>query len=252
MQAYGELFAQVYNLKWQSYANRIAPLILDFYQSTPIGQQERTLLDICCGTGQLSACFLAHGYHVVGLDLSEGMLQVARQNLLSYVVAQQAQFILGNAADFKLDDVFGLVVSTYDSLNHLPDLDALLGCFQSTYKVLLAGGYFIFDLNTALGLKNWNSMNVDPGEDVFLLNRGIFDVEIGKAWTRITGFVRTPDGLYQRFEQTVYNTVFEMQQVMDCLLQVGFRNGYFANGTALDTPVDNPEALGKVFFIAQK
>ena len=61
MQAYNALFARVYNQKWQHYANRIAPLIMDFYEDTGIGQDEKTVLDVCCGTGQLSAVFLEHG-----------------------------------------------------------------------------------------------------------------------------------------------------------------------------------------------
>jgi SAM-dependent methyltransferase len=252
MQSYGDIFARVYNQKWQFYANRIAPLILEFYESTPLGVQEKTLLDICCGTGQLSAFFLEHGYRVVGLDLSDGMLQVARESLLSYIVARQASFVQGDAADFTLQEGFGLAVSTFDALNHLPDLEALRGCFRSARKVLLPGGYFIFDLNTRRGLMNWNSINVDPGDEIFLLNRGIFDPEMEKAWTRITGFVRTPQGLYQRFEQTVYNTVFDLAQVKEELAREGFPNSYFALGTDLETSIDKPEEVGKVFIVAQK
>lgn len=252
MQAYGELFARVYNQKWQGYANRIAPLIHEFYESTAIGQDEKTLLDICCGTGQLLGHFLNHGYHVVGLDLSEGMLTVARQKLLPYIIAEQARFIHGDAAYFEIQDRFGLVVSTYDSLNHLSDTDALQGCFQSASKVIKKGGYFIFDLNTAAGLENWNSLSIDPGDEFFTLNRGIFDKHEEKAWTRITGFVRNSEGLYQRFEQTVYNTVFDMEEVKETLLQSGFSSAYFASGMNLETPIVDPEKHGKVFFVATK
>lgn len=252
MQAYGDLFARVYNHKWQSYANRIAPLIHKFYVSTSIGKEEKTLLDICCGTGQLSAYFLNQGFRVVGLDLSEGMLDVARQNLLPFIVAQQARLILGDAAGFEIQDEFGLVVSTFDSLNHLPDIDELQGCFRSVYRVLAIGGTFIFDLNTASGLKNWNTLSVDPGDEFFLFNRGIYDVGAERAWTKITGFVRNPDGLYRRFEQTVYNTVFDMGDVEARLLQVGFQQVYFALGTDLVTPIDDPENHGKVFLVAKK
>jgi SAM-dependent methyltransferase len=252
MQAYGKLFARVYNRLWQDYANRIAPLICELYESTPVAKSHKTLLDVCCGTGQLSAYFLEKGYHVVGLDLSEGMLQYARENVLPYVVAKQARFIQVDAACFRMDETFGLVVSTYDSMNHLPDLDALQGCFRSTFNVLEDGGYFIFDLNTSAGLKRWNSINVNPGDEIFLLNRGIYDGSAVKACTMITGFVRTEDGLYERFDETVYNTVFKMDEVMVRLLEVGFRSAYFSKGLDLASPIDDPEKEGKVFLVAQK
>lgn len=252
MQAYGNIFAKVYNRKWQDYANRIAPLILAFYEETCIGQTHKSLLDVSCGTGQLSVYFLEKGFRVVGLDLSEGMLAIARENALDYIVAQQARFVQGDAANFEFEDAFGLVVSTFDALNHLPDMKALRGCFRSSYAVLEEGGYFIFDMNTASGLKNWNSVSVDPGDEIFLLNRGFFDEGSEKAWTKITGFVRNPDGTYQRFEETVYNTVFEIQAVLDCLLETGFQQAYVARGTDLKTQLDSPEAYGKVFFITKK
>ena len=252
MQAYNALFARVYNQKWQDYANRIAPLIHDFYEATPLGKTEKTLLDVCCGTGQLLSYFLDQGYRVLGLDLSEGMLDVAREKLLPFMVANQLQFIQADAAKFHIQDVFGLAVSTFDALNHLPDMDALQGCFQSVYRVLLPEGYFIFDMNTAAGLNKWNSINVDPGEEIFLVNRGIYETGQGKAWTRITGFVRNLDGLYRRFEQTVYNTVFDMQTVREQLFLHGFRSVYNARGMDLRTPIEDPESYGKVFFIAQK
>jgi hypothetical protein len=144
------------------------------------------------------------------------------------------------------------VVSTYDALNHLPDLDALRGCARSTYKVMLEGGFFIFDLNTRKGLANWNQIKVDPGDEIFLLNRGIFDDQIDKAWTKVTGFVRVEERLYARFDETVYNTVFELQAVKDVLQDTGFDQVYFAQGTDLAAPILEPEGEAKVFCVAVK
>jgi ubiquinone/menaquinone biosynthesis C-methylase UbiE len=195
---------------------------------------------------------LEKDYRVVGLDLSVEMLKIAKEKLMPYVIAKQANFVEGDAASYEFDERFGLVVSTYDALNHLPDMESLVGCFQSTYKVLEDSGYFIFDLNTSLGLKFWNSMRINPGEDVFLFNRGIFDEHIHKAWTKITGFVQTDDGHYERFDETVYNTPFELDAVKSSLINSGFHSVYFVLGSDLKTPIDDPEAVGKVFVISKK
>lgn len=252
MQAYGDLFAKVYNHLWQDYAKKIAPLIREFYESTPFGVQHKSLLDLCCGTGQLAVHFLEKGYRVVGVDLSEGMLKQAKENTLPYLVAEQARFIQGDAADFLLDETFGLVVSTFDALNHLPDLTALQGCFSSVVKVLLDGGYFIFDLNTRAGLANWNHIQIDPGQEFFLINRGIFEDHMDRAWNKITGFIREEGNYYLRFDETVFNTVFEMKQVKGMLEAAGFHGIYFAKGMNLSFPIADPEAEGKVFFVARK
>jgi SAM-dependent methyltransferase len=252
MPGYGRVFAKVYNLLWNDFADRIAPRIYDFYLRTESGPAGQPVLDLCCGTGRLSRFFLERDIPVVGLDLSEHMVAYARENNLEYVVAQQAEFIQGDAADFNLAQKFGLVVSTYDALNHLPDAEALQGCFRCVSDVLLEGGHFIFDLNTHAGLQHWNGVMVRPGDEVYLINRGMYDERTIKAWTKITGFVRTDKGLFERFDETVYNTVFEMDAVRDWLLAAGFREVYFATDGDLHTAIENPEAQKRVFFVTRK
>jgi SAM-dependent methyltransferase len=251
MQAYSEGFAHVYNMRWSGFVRQVAPLILDFYAATPVGQTNKSVLDLCCGTGQLARHFLEEGYRVVGLDLSEPMLRYAHENTRPYVEMGQAEFIRGNASDFSLTQRFGLVVSTYDSLNHLPDEAALRRCFQCVYAV--SEGYFIFDLNTRLGLQRWNSINIDDGsEEVTIINRGLFDEQSGKAWVRISGFLRRPDGLYERFEETAFNTAFDLEWVKNALLEAGWRWVYFARVQELSTPLTEPEKEGRVFIVAGK
>jgi len=251
MQAYNQTFARVYNIKWSGFAKHVAPLIHDFYASTSISQENKSVLDLCCGAGHLACHFLEKGYQLVGLDLSEYMLHYARENTRQYIESGQAKFIQGNASDFKLDEHFGLVVSTFDALNHLENEQALKRCFECVYKV--SKGFFIFDLNTRNGLKRWNSIQVDENnEDALIITRGIYDGKSDKAWTRITGFIQAPDGLYERFEETAFNSVFEMARVKSALLDVGWKNVYFAQIQDLKTPIIEPEKEGRVFIIASK
>jgi SAM-dependent methyltransferase len=252
MQGYGRVFAKVYNLLWNDFAERIAPQVYDYYKATQAGQHRQPVLDLCCGTGRLSRFFLELDFRVVGLDLSEYMIAYARENNLEYMVAGQADFIQGDAANFKLDEKFGLTVSTYDALNHLPDANALGNCFRCVFDTLLEGGHFIFDLNTHAGLQQWNGIMVTPGEEVYLINRGMYDQHTIKAWTKITGFVQDNSGLYERFDETVYNTVFEMAAVRGWLLEAGFQAVHFAIDGELNKPIENPEAQQRVFFIARK
>jgi predicted TPR repeat methyltransferase len=101
----------------------------------------------------LRCIILERGYRVSGLDLSEAMLDHARTNASMFVQAGQAHFVQADASAFTLDERFGLVVSTYDALNHLASLEALQRCFASVYAVTQDGGTFVFDLNTRVGLK---------------------------------------------------------------------------------------------------
>jgi SAM-dependent methyltransferase len=252
MQAYSRGFARIYNLKWINFAAQVAPCIQEFYERTRIGQSNRSLLDVCCGTGQLAVYFLERDYRVTGLDLSEHMLRYARENAAHFVESGQAKFVRADAAGFLLDERFGLIVSTYDALNHLPGDQALKGCFQSVFRVLEPDGYFIFDLNTRAGLMRWNGINIEDTEESLIVNRGIYDGQSDQALTRITGFVRNPDGSYERFVETAFNTVFDMDTVRRSLLDIGWRDVYFARAQDLSEPIAEPEAEGRVFIVARK
>ena len=252
MQAYGRAFARVYNKRWTHFAHRVGPLIEEFYGNTATGKANRSILDLCCGTGQLALYLLEQGYQVTGLDLSEHMLQYARENASAYVETGQAQFVQADAAGFSLDRQFGLVVSTFDALNHLESQEALQACFQSVFAVLVEGGYFVFDLNTRGGLMRWNRISVDDSEEAMIVIRGIYDGQGSRAYTRISGFIRATSGQYDRFEETVYNTVFDMAWVRYTLLQIGWRDVHFARYEALATPITEPEKEDRAFFVARK
>lgn len=64
-------WARFYNEVGSSFAVSVAPRIRRLYEATEMGRSTKTLLDVCCGTGQLARHFLDHGYEVTGLDLSE-------------------------------------------------------------------------------------------------------------------------------------------------------------------------------------
>mgnify|MGYP000365602464 CR=1 FL=1 len=251
MQGYRSAFARVYNQRWTGFAVQTAPLLYQHVESLLPPGAERSLLDLCCGTGQLAAYFLERGYRVIGLDLSPAMLEYARVNNAAHIVAGQALFIEGDAALFSLPEPVNVVISTFDALNHLPNLTALCSCFASVRRALLPGGIFVFDLNTRLGLQRWNSITIEDSEELMLINRGIFDPTSDKAFVRISGFVRLENGQFERFEEVVFNTVFDLNMVKAELISAGFEEIYFARGKALAQPVNDPEELERVFIIGR-
>jgi SAM-dependent methyltransferase len=252
MQAYSQVFAKVYNMRWGSFVQYAAPLIQGFYERTPAGQENHTLLDLCCGTGQLAHFFLERGYRVTGLDLSEHMLQHAQENTAAYIKNGQARFVQGDAADFSLKEQFGLIVSTYDSLNHLESKEALQGCFRSVFRVLVEGGYFLFDLNTREGLKRWTNVQVMEDKETLIVTRGVYDDAGGRAYVQISGCVHARDGLYERFNETMYNTIFDMPWVREALLETGWREVQYARIKDLAAPIADPEAEDRTWFVARK
>jgi SAM-dependent methyltransferase len=250
-QAYSPEFARVYDELFTSFAVDVAPRIHDFYAAQPPPPHHLEMLDVCCGTGQCARFFLDRGFRVTGVDLSEAMLAHARKNAGEHLSSGAARFVQADASDFAVDAEFGLVISTFDALNHLPDETALESCFRSVAAATARGGWFVFDLNTRGGIGRWNGVTVTDSDDTYLVRRGAYDGGL-RAETVITGFMREHDGRYARLEETVYNTLFETARVAELLAQTGWQSAYFATLDDLGRAVDNPEQESRIFIVAQR
>ena len=105
-----------------------------------------TLLDVACGTGAIAASLARGyqgGYQVSGLDISPGMLAVARAKLPAGTPLYQADM-----TSFRLDARFNAVVCAYQGVNHLLSFPAWESFFRCVYEHLNAGGVFVFDIAT--------------------------------------------------------------------------------------------------------
>ena len=111
----------------------------DWIQAAWASAPPATVLDLCCGTGLMTAELVDRGYRVVGLDASEAMLRRARARLDSSVQLEQAWL-----PDLPLNGQFDAAVSTLDGLNYLtpPDLEAT---FAALARLLRPGGWLVFD-----------------------------------------------------------------------------------------------------------
>lgn len=71
--------ANAYNSDWRGKNDELQLAFLTEFESL-VGHPPRIILDVGCGTGKDSVEFSTHGYSVVSLDLSEGMLSEALEN----------------------------------------------------------------------------------------------------------------------------------------------------------------------------
>ena len=105
------------------------------------GITDGKILDIGTGTGSIAIRFAQEltGAHIIGLDLSDVVLHVARENVRKVKVSSTISFEKGDAQDMPFDDAtFDLVVSS----NTLHLIKNPIKMFNEVQRVLTSPGMF--------------------------------------------------------------------------------------------------------------
>jgi magnesium-protoporphyrin O-methyltransferase len=89
-----------------------------------------TLLDAGCGTGALAVAAARRGARVIGVDVSSGLIDIARERTPQDIPASQLEFRVGDMLDPAFGDVDYVVAM--DSLIHYPveDITNALGALS--------------------------------------------------------------------------------------------------------------------------
>lgn len=110
------------------------------------GKIPEELLDLACGTGEFSNEFARRGISVIGVDISEEMLCIAKEK--SEEQGNDILYICQDAASLDLHGKVGGAVCLLDSLNHIIDYTEFCKAIERVSLFLCDEGLFIFDVNT--------------------------------------------------------------------------------------------------------
>ncbi|MDH2433474.1 class I SAM-dependent methyltransferase [Pokkaliibacter sp. MBI-7] len=99
------------------------------------------VLDLCCGTGIVSIPLAQQGVEVIGVDLSQPMLDWARAKSQGLPVRWVHSDVLAYEPVWR----FGLITMTGNALQMFLDDTRLLGLFQRVAEWLSDEGSFVFD-----------------------------------------------------------------------------------------------------------
>ncbi len=100
-------------------------------------------LDLCCGTGAAMAMLRPHcRERVVGIDFSQGMLEVGRQRLADAAGAARLEFVRGDVLAMPFESAFDVAVS-FGAFGHILEKDEPRFVGEIA-RVLKPGGRFLF------------------------------------------------------------------------------------------------------------
>ncbi|MBK5245273.1 MAG: class I SAM-dependent methyltransferase [Eubacteriaceae bacterium] len=223
-QVYDELMKEIDYSKWSEYLQRL-------FLNAP--REIKSILEFGCGTGTITCKLAQKGFTMTAVDLSEAMLTIADEKA-DGLGLKNIQFYLGDMSNFQIDQTYDAVISCCDSVNYLPNLEALQSFLVCSHDSLKSEGLLLFDVNTISKYKNTIKDNtyIYDLDDVFCIWENQPDLIKKEMHFNLTFFSKNSDETYNRYEETQTQHMYSIEDINRCLTNIGFHKiKYFDFGT---------------------
>lgn len=181
------------------------------------------ILDLGCGTGNLTIPLAQRGYELIGVDLSSQMIEVAKAKGSQENV--DVSFQVQDMRDLEFPpETFTTVISGCDVLNYLTTPEDLQATFLRVHRVLQPGGLWLFDLNSAHKLQNiyGDESYADLQEDYGYFWDNSYDWNQDLCQMELTFFVKTSSGLYERKQEIHQQKLWWPREIDKMAQRTGF------------------------------
>lgn len=200
------------------------------------GLRPEIVLDLCCGTGTLTAMLQKRGYDMIGADASEAMLSQAwRKDPAVLWLHQRAEAL-------DLYGTIGACVCSLDAVNYLTEDAQLREAFRRVALFTEPGGVFLFDALTPAQqplVADASFIRETDGVTCIQSESCVGDC----IEHRVELFVRAADGRYDRTMELHRERVYTPECLCGVLRDAGFaRTEVFAPGTFDPLPDGAPRA----------
>ena len=216
-------------------------------------KKKGTVLDLGCGTGEFILRFLKDGFTVIGVDLSEKMLEMSEKKLLKNNFINNYKLVKENIINYEninenneIQQV-DYIICNFDTVNYLKNEKEFLKFIKKCNQNLKQDGYLIFDAVT---------------EDIFeeIFENNIFldeEPEYTSIWrheqlsekkhlVEIDLFIRENenDNLFRKYNEVQHKFIYEPEWIVETVQNNGFE--------VFDT-ASNPEfGESRIFFVLKK
>lgn len=211
---YREDLAYIHDVGHDDFALRSAPGILRILREN--GVPDGLVVDLGCGSGLWARELLRAGYRVLGIDISEAMVEIAREK------APGAEFRVGSLFEAPIPPC-DAVTAVSEVLNYLFDREneerGLERVFGRAYEALRPGGVFVFDVLGPGQVPGGKIRGFSIGPDWAVLNEK--EEEAGKMERRIVSFRKVGD-LYRRTDEVHRVRLYGSDEITADLNRAGF------------------------------
>lgn len=244
-------FAEVYdmfmdNIPYEEWCGYLTGLLREQ------GVEDGLVLDLGCGTGTMTRLLAAAGYDMIGIDISEEMLEIAMEK--SAAAKEGLSEILYLQQDMREFELYGTVraiVSICDSMNYIMEYEELVQVLRLANNYLDPGGVFIFDLNTPYKYRELlgEQTIAENREEGSFIWENYYDEEEQVNEYDLTLYIKEENGMFRRYEETHYQRAYDLETVARAVKEAGMELAAIYDAFTKEAPGKNSE---RVYVIARE
>ncbi|MCI9385474.1 MAG: class I SAM-dependent methyltransferase [Lachnospiraceae bacterium] len=107
------------------------------------GKDVKRIINFGCGTGKHDMELTGMGYQCMGIDMSQMMIDIARENTSG---RENIDFSVADIRQYKTSAQYDAVISLFHVMSYQNTNEDILKAFRSARAALSTGGTFLFDV----------------------------------------------------------------------------------------------------------
>ena len=241
-------FARVYdtfmdNIPYEEWAVYLTGLLNEY------GVNDGLVLDLGCGTGNMTELLAKEGYDMIGVDNAEEMLEIAMEKREKS--GHDILYLLQDMREFELYGTVRAVVSVCDSVNYIDEEEDLTEVFRLVNNYLDPGGVFIFDFNTLYKYREilGDRTIAENREDCsFMWDNYYYEEERINEY-ELSIFIREKENLFRRYEETHFQRGYTLDEMIRMIKDSGLEFVTAYDAFTREAPKEDSE---RIYVIARE
>lgn len=204
------------------------------------GDNINLVLDLACGSGNITTKLAGRGYDMIGIDKSPDMLAVAEQKRGRCPIA----YICQDMTSFELYGTVDAVICTLDSVNYITDTKKFRKMLSLVKNYLNPGGLFVFDINSEYKIAEIlgnNNYVFDTGK-IFYTWENVFNPKTKICTYTLTFFIKSGEKYYRR-DEVQKQRAYSEGQIVKMLGDAGLSLLGCFDGLSFNKPSQTSERL---------
>lgn len=210
------------------------------------GITDGLVCDLGCGTGEMTRRLKNKGFDMIGIDLSDAMLNVAKEKETDDSIL----YLMQDMREFELYGTVKAIVSVCDCMNYITEPEELIQVFSLCNNYLDPKGILIFDFNTVHKYKKIGDSTIaETRDDSAFVWNNFYDKATKLNQYDVTFFSKKSDGNYERFDETHLQRGYTLSEIKSCIEATGMK---FLEAVDADTHKKPSPFSERIFVVAME